>query len=101
MKLIVHIWMFPKIGVFPPKSSILIGFSMIFTIHFGGPPLFLETPKFDSFIQINVSFCYVIHLRCTAGTCSGMAFAVVKTSYMLTPWNYKIPHGHPLSWDMY
>ncbi len=27
-----------------PKSSILIGFSMIFTIHFGGPPLFLQTP---------------------------------------------------------
>ena len=23
-----------------PKSSILIGFSIIFTIHFGGPPLF-------------------------------------------------------------
>ena len=37
------IWVFPKIGVFPPKSSILIGFSTIFTIHFGGPPLFLET----------------------------------------------------------
>ena len=27
----------------PPKSSILIGFSIIFTIHFG-VPLFLETP---------------------------------------------------------
>ena len=27
-----------------PKSSILIGFSIIFTIHFGGPPLFFETP---------------------------------------------------------
>ena len=27
-----------------PKSSILIGFSIIFTIHFG-VPLFLETPK--------------------------------------------------------
>ncbi len=26
-----------------PKSSILIGLSIIFTIHFGGPPLFLET----------------------------------------------------------
>ena len=26
-----------------PKSSILIGFSIIFTIHFG-VPLFLETP---------------------------------------------------------
>ena len=27
-----------------PKSSISIGFSMIFTIHFGVPP-FTETPK--------------------------------------------------------
>ena len=28
-----------------PKSSIFMGFSMIFTIHFGGKiPLFLETP---------------------------------------------------------
>ena len=33
-----NIWMFPKIVGFPPKSSILIGFSMIFTIHFGGFP---------------------------------------------------------------
>ena len=30
------IWVFPKIVGFPPKSSILIGFSIIFTIHFGG-----------------------------------------------------------------
>ena len=28
-----------------PKSSILIGFSIIFTIHFGGfPPIFGSTP---------------------------------------------------------
>ena len=33
----------PKIGGKPPKSSILIGFSIIFTIHFG-VPLFLQTP---------------------------------------------------------
>ena len=26
---IVRIWVFPKIGVFPPKSSISIGFSII------------------------------------------------------------------------
>ena len=33
----------------PPKSSILIGFSIIFTIHFGGKiPLFLETPKWEN-----------------------------------------------------
>ena len=36
------IWVFPKIGGKPPTSSILIGFSIIFTIHFG-VPLFLET----------------------------------------------------------
>ncbi len=38
--------MFPKIrGKTPPKSShLFIGFSILFTIHFGGPPLFLETP---------------------------------------------------------
>ena len=36
---------FPKIVGFPPKSSILIGFSTISTIHFGGKiPLFWETP---------------------------------------------------------
>ena len=35
-------WMFPKIVGFPPKSSILRGFSIIFTLHFG-VPLFLET----------------------------------------------------------
>ena len=37
-------WVFPKIGAFPPKSSILIGFSIVFTIHFGGfPPIFGNT----------------------------------------------------------
>ena len=29
---------FPKMVGFPPKSSILIGFSIVFTIHFGGKP---------------------------------------------------------------
>ena len=38
-------WVFPKIGGKPPKSSILIGFSIIFTIHFGFfPPFFGSTP---------------------------------------------------------
>ena len=39
-------WVFPKIGVphGTTKSSILIGFSIIFTIHFGGfPPIFGNT----------------------------------------------------------
>ena len=53
-----NIWVFPKIVGFPPKSSILIGFSIIFTIHFG-VLLFLETPiwmcvemlRFDIHIQ--------------------------------------------------
>ena len=33
-------------GKLPPKSSILIGFSLIFTIHFG-VALFLETPIYE------------------------------------------------------
>ena len=42
----LDIWMFLKIGVVkPPKSSILIGFSIIFTIHFGCfPPIFGKHP---------------------------------------------------------
>ena len=37
-----HIWVFPKNRGGPPKSSILVGVSIIFTIHFGGKiPLFL------------------------------------------------------------
>ena len=36
-------WVFPKIMV-PQNHPILIGFSILFTIHFGGPPLLLETP---------------------------------------------------------
>ena len=38
-------WVFPKIMGKPPKSSISIGFSIIFTIHVG-VPLFLETPMY-------------------------------------------------------
>ena len=38
-----HVGVSKNSGVFPSKSSILIGFSIIFTIHFG-VPLLLETP---------------------------------------------------------
>ena len=41
---------------FPPKSSILIGFSNIFTIHFG-VPLFLETPLYEIIPKINGGGC--------------------------------------------
>ena len=39
----IYTWVFPKIMV-PPKSSILIGFSIIFTIHFGAHPYFWKHP---------------------------------------------------------
>ena len=48
-----------------PKSSILIGFSIIFTIHFG-VPLFLETPIcLDCFFvdrRVVLSFSHILHL---------------------------------------
>ncbi len=44
-KVQLDIWVFPKIGVGPPNHPTLIGFSIIFTIHFGGfPPIFGLTP---------------------------------------------------------
>ena len=38
-----------------PKSSILIGISIIFTIHFG-VPLFLETPKYSESLDLSFFF---------------------------------------------
>ena len=55
-----HIWVFPKIMV-PPKSSILIGFSIIFTIHFG-VPLLLET----SYLDFSPKVCPVTATRIPA-----------------------------------
>ena len=55
---IFHMGVNPKIGVFPTKSSILIGFFIMFTIHFG-VPLFLETPICPMGLEIftyNLSF---------------------------------------------
>ena len=43
-KLETDLWLFPKIGGFPPKSSILIGFSIIKPSILGIFPLFFETP---------------------------------------------------------
>ena len=59
-----------------PKSSILIGFSIIFTIHFG-VPLFLETPirgcRILLLVTSTVSYCIQLiakypSLKLTAGT---------------------------------
>ena len=61
-----HIWCFPK-NRGTPKSSILIGFSIIFTIHFGGPPLFLNNYVFHtnlfpgSFDRSGPSLCWDAH----------------------------------------
>ena len=53
-----NIWMFPKIVGFPQIIH-FNQFSIIFTIHFGGPPLFLETPKsiFNITEENSGSFC--------------------------------------------
>ena len=50
---IVNTWVFPKIGVFPPKSSILIGFSII-NHPFWGTPIFGNTH-----MLVFVGFCHV------------------------------------------
>ena len=51
---------FPKIVGFPPKSSILIGFSVIFTIHFGGPHSFFGNTHI---FQLYFIYVYLISLQ--------------------------------------
>ena len=50
-----NIWVFPKMMGKHPKSSILIGFSIIFTIHFGGfPPIFGNIPYITKSISADL-----------------------------------------------
>ena len=61
-------WVFPRIWVFPPKSSILIGFSMIF--HYKPSILGVKSPYFwkhpDNFHQFS-HFRILIHFRHRCG----------------------------------
>ena len=50
------IWMFPKIVVFPPKSSILIGFSNI-NHPFWGTPIFGNTHLFWAVVFLSKNQC--------------------------------------------
>ena len=54
-----------------PKSSILIGFSTIFTIHFGGKiPLFLETPMYQFNARQYTSLIHFVNTEATQiGAC--------------------------------
>ncbi len=51
-------WVFPKIMVKPPKSSILIGLSMKSTIHFGVSPYFWV----DTHIEYSFETYFLYHL---------------------------------------
>ena len=52
--------MFPKTGVFNPKSShLFIGFSMIFTIHFGSTIIFWKHPNQGQKMSENSLFWWV------------------------------------------
>ena len=54
--------MFPKIGVFPPKSSILIGFSLI-NHPFWGTIIFGNTPvDTEMFAKVVVGFEFLLAL---------------------------------------
>ena len=68
------------------KSSILIGFPIIFTIHFGSPPLFLETPILR--MRLDPTSCnglislteYGLHMPSNLPTSSTVVNCRLKTS---------------------
>ena len=66
-----NIWMFPKIVGFTPKSSILIGFSIIFTIHFGVLVvycLFVALASSDSCIMNEALHPDMVNIRVIKGS---------------------------------
>ena len=64
--------MFPKIVFFPPKSSILIGFSII-NHPFWGTPIFGKHPN-DLHIHSFCSFCHFPPLPPPRGSRTGVVF---------------------------
>ncbi len=74
-----------------PKSSILIGFSIIFTIHFGGPPIFLETPICETFG--GVFFVSWKFLCGFVGLCRCVEVKIWNSSKYS-----KVPEGHGMIW---
>ena len=85
---------FPKIGGFSPNSSILIGFSIIFTIHFGGPPLFLETPTkcnhvqwfWQGFIVKRPPICWKSPVECICHICRSPTYVTLLGQWL----NFKL-----------
>ena len=76
---ITLIWVFPKIGVFPPKSSILIGFGVwnhYFHHPFWGenPPIFGSTP-----------ICSHFHVAFTIYICVSILPCAISVSLDLDP----------------
>ena len=59
-----YIWVFPKIVVFPPKSSILIGFKPLFSPSILGVfPLFSETPPYSYITQTPTNVFSVLNAK--------------------------------------
>ena len=105
LKQAIKIWVFPK-NVGTPKSSILIGCSMIFTIHFGVPP-FWETPIYKN--QSRVSFPHLctrlpgldrcgFHAGSLCG-CGGASGSFWATNWeQVWSWGYLKP---PRNWERF
>ena len=102
-----------------PKSSILIRFSIIFTIHFGGPPLFLEASIwYMIFHKQNDSFG-MLHQKCPTendrtifilqralisitSPCVQISTSQQKlppSKHPNTPWVMETPQGSNVRWD--
>ena len=84
--LILHMGVSKNRGT--PKSSILIGFSIIFTIHFW-VPLFLETPIFYSDFESKQAFvktwcCDCITLKSVTEGTSSIGFNKMSSSNQFT-----------------
>ena len=78
-----------------PKSSILIGFSIIFTIHFGDTPIF-ETPISKTWILVVISFqpAWFGALMQTCRESGGWSFSVTRWQFHNFFERWSICGGH-------
>ena len=85
------IWVFPKIVGFPPKWSISIGFSIIFTIHFlGETSLFLVQHPY----KVRSTLCPKMRpslLEKLGDSPQSFGHVTIATPPKTNGWNLKIP----------
>ena len=102
MLIYFSIWVFPKIEFLPQIIHLFIGFSIIFTIHFGGKiPLFLGWHPYQFTMTIRMPICSKLR-RPFAPFSQPLGIINLPhqkkkndcSTNLFTPWKINMEHNH-------